>query len=80
MRKRCLHKLFLTQTVFVFVGWAFLGPASAQTSFLCIPDKVSGFYFNKNTKSWENTTFKTNAWRGVSRECSKPILPPIAGR
>lgn len=32
--------------------------ATAETSFLCVTEKATGFKYNKNTDSWEQAAFK----------------------
>lgn len=46
-------KIFLTILLFVFTS-----STHAQISYLCVPDSVVGFGFNKVTKSWTQTHFE----------------------
>ena len=45
----------------------------AQTSYLCIADKSTGFSFNKTTGEWNPTVFKTTNKYLISKSTSKDM-------
>ena len=46
--------------LFVICIWLIPTSIFAADSYLCIADKSTGFYYNKDTKEWESTSFKTD--------------------
>ncbi len=51
--------MFFTKIVVIFSLLCFSSISFGEDiSYLCIPTKATGFYYNKSTKEWTNSTFK----------------------
>jgi hypothetical protein len=57
-----MKKIFLTLLLSLVISQAF-----GQDTYLCIPNKRTGFAYNASTKSWEQTGFRTGDTKKILR-------------
>jgi hypothetical protein len=55
----------MRRVVLVLVGFLSAAPAFAHDAYLCISESASGIAFDKATKKWSQSSFKTGVLNSV---------------
>ena len=69
------HPYILKLTILVLFAWLFMSTtALAAEQYLCVPDKTTGFSFNKVTKKWQYSNFENETKYVISKSNVKDYV------